>query len=77
MGRHGDAWKVRVAPAPEHGKANSAVLRLLAETLAVPRSSISLVSGEGSCDKIVELTGLDPEEIDRRLASAGEQERAQ
>ena len=74
VGRHGDAWKVRVATAPERGKANAAVLSLLAETLAVPRSSVILVSGAASRDKLVELTGLDAEEIDRRLASARRQE---
>ncbi len=74
MGRHGDAWKVRVAAAPEHGKANLAVLALLAEALSLPRASVSLVSGGASRDKIVELTGLEPAEIDRRLASAGEKE---
>jgi len=74
VGRHGDAWKVRVAAAPEHGKANLAVLALLAEALALPRSSVSLVSGGASRDKIVKLTGLEPDEIDRRLASAGGQE---
>jgi uncharacterized protein len=76
VGRHGDAWKVRVAAAPEHGKANVAVLTLLAETLAVPRSSVTLISGGTSRDKIVELTGLEPAEIDRRLARAGGQENA-
>ncbi|MCP9484789.1 MAG: DUF167 family protein [Gaiellaceae bacterium MAG52_C11] len=76
VGRHGGGWKVRVAAAPEHGRANAAVLALLAETLALPRSSVSLVSGGTSRDKIVELTGLGPEEIDRRLASAGGQENA-
>ncbi len=76
VGRHGEAWKVRVAAVPEHGRANAAVLVLLAETLALPRSSVSLVSGGSSRDKIVELTGLAPDEIDRRLASAGGQENA-
>lgn len=75
VGRHGDAWKVRVAAAPERGKANDAVLALLAETLAVPRSSVTLVSGGGSRDKIVELTGIGPDEIERRLATAGMEER--
>ena len=70
VGRHGDAWKLRVAAAPERGKANVAVLELLAETLDLPRSEITLVSGAGSRDKIVELAGLAPEEIDRRLAAA-------
>ena len=78
VGRHGSgqdaAWKVRVAAAPERGKANEAVLALLAETLAVPRSSVTLVWGGGSRDKIVELAGIEPDEIERRLATAGGQE---
>jgi uncharacterized protein (TIGR00251 family) len=74
VGRQGDAWKVRVAAAPERGKANDAVLELLAETLAVPRASVTLVSGGSSRNKIVELTGIAPDEIERRLATAGGQE---
>jgi uncharacterized protein len=74
VGRHGDAWKVRVAAAPERGKANDAVLDLLAQTLSLPRSSVTLVSGAGSRDKIVELAGIEPDEIERRLAAAGGQE---
>jgi uncharacterized protein YggU (UPF0235/DUF167 family) len=65
---------VRVGPPPERGKANEAVLALLAEILAVPRSSVVLVSGGGSRDKIIELAGIEPSEIDRRLALAGRQE---
>ncbi len=74
VGRYGDFWKVRVAAAPERGRANDAVLELLAETLAVPRASVTLVSGGSSRNKIVELTGIAPDEIERRLATAGGQE---
>ena len=74
VGRHGDAWKVRVSAAPERGRANAAVLALVADTLQLPRDAVSLVSGAASRDKIVELTGLAPAEIDRRLASAGGEE---
>ena len=70
-GRYGDGWKVRVAEAPERGRANDAVLALLARTLDVPRSSLTLVSGHGARDKVVELDGLDHDEVERRLASAG------
>ena len=70
-GRHGDAWKVRVAEPPEDGRANEAVLRLLAETLDVPRASVALVSGFSSRDKIVELRGLDHAQSERLLDSAG------
>ena len=76
VGRHGEGWKLRVTAAPERGKANDAVLALLAETLAVPRSSVKLVSGGGSRDKIVELAGIEPDEIERRLAIAGRRETA-
>ena len=75
VGRHGEAWKVRVAAPTEAGRANDAVIRLLAETLALPRTSVTLVSGHGARDKIVELAGVDPGEIDRRLSSATGQER--
>ncbi|HET9116198.1 MAG TPA: DUF167 domain-containing protein [Gaiellaceae bacterium] len=70
VGRHGDAWKVRVTEAPERGRANEAVLRLLADTLTLPRTALTLVSGHGGREKIVELTGVGPALIERRLASA-------
>jgi uncharacterized protein len=70
VGRHGDAWKVRVTEAPERGRANEAVLRLLAETLALPRTALTLVSGHGGRDKVVELTGMGPALTERRLVSA-------
>ena len=70
VGRHGDAWKVRVAPAPENGKANAAVVELLADTLALPRGGVSIVSGHSSRDKTVALVGIDPEQTERLLAEA-------
>ena len=75
VGRHGEAWKVRVAAPAEAGRANDAVVRLLAEALSLPRASVKLVSGHGARDKIVELAGIDPGEIDRRLSSAAGEER--
>lgn len=75
VGRHGEAWKICVAAAPEGGRANEAVIRLLADTLSVPRESVTLVSGHGGRDKIVELAGLGPSQIERRLASAAGKER--
>jgi uncharacterized protein len=70
VGRHGGAWKVRVAAAPEGGKANDAVARLLAETLGLARRDVEIVSGHSGRDKVVALTGIDPEETERRLAGA-------
>lgn len=70
VGRHGAGWKVRVAAPPEDGKANDALVRLLAESLALPVRDVEIVSGHGSRDKIVALAGLDTDELERRLADA-------
>jgi uncharacterized protein (TIGR00251 family) len=70
VGRHGDGWKVRVAAAPEGGKANEAVLDLLAERLELPRRSLSIVSGHTGREKIVLMEGIDRAEGERRLARA-------
>lgn len=74
VGRHGDAWKIRVSAAPEGGRANDAVVELLADTLGVPARTISVVSGHGARDKLVELAGIAPEEIERRLEAVGRKE---
>lgn len=70
VGRYGAAWKVRVTAAPEDGKANAAVVRLLAATLALPLRDVEIVSGHASRDKIVALAGIDHDELERRLARA-------
>jgi uncharacterized protein len=75
VGRHGDAWKVRVTAPAEGGRANEAVVRLLAETFELPRTAVTLVSGHAARDKIVELAGIEPEAIERRLSSAAGKER--
>lgn len=75
VGPHGDGWKVRVAAPAEGGRANDAVVRLLAEALSVPRDAVTLVSGHGARDKIVQLAGLGPTQIERRLSSAAGKER--
>jgi uncharacterized protein len=74
VGRHGDGWKVRVAAAPERGRANEALVDLLSSTLGVARTRVQLVAGSTGRDKVVELVGVAPEEIDRRLAAAGRKE---
>lgn len=67
-GRYGDAWKLRVAAAPERGRANEETVELLAGTLGLAPANIRLVSGHGSRDKTVEVAGLTAAEAERRLA---------
>lgn len=70
VGRYGAAWKVRVAAAPEDGKANAAVVRLLAEIVGLPVRNVAVVSGHTSRDKTVELSGIDAPEAERRMMQA-------
>ena len=60
--------KVRVTAAPEDGKATRAVLDLLAEALAIPKRDITVVSGERSRTKVIEVA-LDHDELRRRFVS--------
>jgi uncharacterized protein (TIGR00251 family) len=70
VGRHGGAWKVRVSAPAEDGKANAAVVRLLADALRLGVGDVEIVSGHGSREKTVTLHGIDHDEIERRLTSA-------
>ena len=74
VGLLGDRLKVRVAAAPEAGRANVAVLRLLAETFGVAVGDVGLIAGTASSMKTVEVTG-DVTRLDavlrRLLASSG------
>lgn len=67
VGRHGEAWRIRVASAPERGRANDAALRLLAETLSVPRRNLSVVAGHTGREKIVAADGITAAEAESRL----------
>jgi uncharacterized protein (TIGR00251 family) len=69
-GRYASGWRVRVGAPAEDGKANAAVVALLAETLGVRRGDVEIVSGHGSRDKTVALSGITPDETERRLAAA-------
>ena len=70
VGRQGEAWKVRVAAAPERGRANDAVVKLLAERLRLPPGALAVVAGRSGRDKVVELRGLGAGEAARRLDGA-------
>lgn len=59
--------KVYVTAAPEKGRANKAVVEVLARELGVPKSVVSIKSGERSRTKLIEVEGLDSAEIRRRL----------
>ncbi len=69
-GRHGTALKVRVAAAPEGGRANEATADLLADTFGVEGAEVELVSGQSSRAKQFRLTGIDVDAFRAQLERA-------
>ena len=63
-------WKVAVSAPPEGGRANDAVVELLAGLLGVKRRQVVVARGASSRAKSVEVTGLETGEAERRLAAA-------
>lgn len=74
VGRYGDGWKVRVTAPANQGRANQAVLALLAESLSIPRRDVQLVAGAGGRDKVIEVHGVEVLEAERRLAANARRE---
>ena len=62
-GRHGDALKIRLAAPPVDGKANEALIKFIAATLHLPKSSVMLKSGQTSRRKVLEVSGAESSNI--------------
>lgn len=58
--------KARVTAVPEKGKANKALILLISSALRIPKSSVSLVSGDTTRKKILRIEG-DPEDLAKKL----------
>jgi uncharacterized protein len=69
VGWLGDSLKVKVKSPPEKGRANEAVVALLAERLRIDASSIAMVSGHGSPAKVVDVDGMDAAAIRQAFSS--------
>ena len=63
--------KIRLTAPPVDGAANEALIRFLADTLSVPKSSVEIVSGHTSRDKIVRIHGISGPEAERLLNPGG------
>ncbi len=68
-GMRGDALSVRLHAPPVDGKANRALLRFLAETLALPAGSLVLVRGKSARNKRLLIPGYSVAAIRTRLQS--------
>jgi len=66
-GELGDALKLALTAPPVDGRANEACIAFLANLLDVPRSSVTIASGETSRNKVIRVAGMTADEIRRRI----------
>jgi len=66
-GELGDALKVSLTTPPIEGRANEACIELFAKLLKVPRSSVTIASGQSSRNKVIRVEGVTAEEVRLRL----------
>jgi uncharacterized protein (TIGR00251 family) len=66
-GLEGGVVRIRLNAPPVEGKANEALVRFLARTVGVPKSRITLVTGERGRSKIVRVAGVTPEALMKAL----------
>jgi uncharacterized protein (TIGR00251 family) len=66
-GQIGDALKISLTAPPLDGRANDACIEFFARLLKVPRSSVTIASGESSRNKVIRVSGLTAEQVRERL----------
>ena len=57
------AYRIRLQAVPEKGKANQALIVFLAKTLGLRKSQVSLLQGETSRRKRVQVEGMDEDAV--------------
>lgn len=70
VGEHDGMLKIAVTQKPEAGKANEAILELLANSLGLRRSQLKLFSGATNRYKKILLTNIGQEDLRTRLTNA-------
>lgn len=68
VGWLGDALKIKLQAPPVEGRANAALCTFLAAQLQLPKSSVTVATGETSRQKRIHLAGLTAAELLQRLA---------
>jgi uncharacterized protein (TIGR00251 family) len=66
-GELGDSLKLSLTAPPVEGRANEACINFLANLLKVPRSSVTIASGQNSRRKVIRVSGLSADEVQKRL----------
>src|SRR6266550_4549713 len=70
IGELGDALKLSLTAPASEGRANQAGIEFLANLLKVPRSSVTIASGQTSRRKVIRVAGLAAEEVRKALVTS-------
>ena len=68
LGLTNGVWRVKIAAPPDKGKANKELIEYFSKRLGVKKSSISIVKGQTSHNKVIAINGLSQSEIVRQIS---------
>jgi len=72
VGWRGSELSVRVTSAPEGGKANAAVAKVIASAMGVPKTSVRVMRGDSARHKVLDIDGASDDEVTRAFGRPDE-----
>jgi uncharacterized protein len=67
VGSSGSVWKIKIAAAPDKGKANKELIDFLSDKLNIKKAQISILRGQTSHNKVLLIDGLNEGEVEARM----------
>ena len=67
VGELGNALRVALTAPPVDGRANQACIEFFADLLNLPRSAVTIVSGQSSRNKVIRVSGISIEAVRKKL----------
>jgi len=68
IGEVGGALKLAVTAPPIDGRANQACIEFFVNLLDLPRSAVSILSGENNRTKVLRVSGISPETLRSKIS---------
>jgi uncharacterized protein len=59
--------KIKLTAPPVEGQANQALVKFLADFFKIPQTNVEIVAGQSSHDKLVAISGLDPQAVQEKI----------
>lgn len=69
VGLLGDALKIKTAAPPESGKANKAIIKLIAKTIGVATRNVEITQGQTQSNKTIRITDITVDQLHHVLTT--------